>query len=180
MQSFWFLKNVSLLCFNESWKHVSVKLRYYYQKQPLRGVLEKRCSKKMQQICRRKPIPKVQFQWSCKATLLKPHFGMGVLLWICCIFWEHLFLGTPLGGCFCIIQTLITYCQQILCCDTSFGLPGVEHVKFYRFLRFVPTYFTCLHMSSASLCTILKWKYEQEIYNSLTLNNVWYYLILCY
>ena len=31
---------------------------------------------------------------------LKSHFGMGVLLWICCIFLEHLFLGTPLDGCF--------------------------------------------------------------------------------
>ena len=29
-----------------------------------------------------------------------PHFGMGVLLYICCIFSEQLFLGTPLGGCF--------------------------------------------------------------------------------
>ena len=26
------------------------------------------------------------------ATLLKPHFGQGVLMWICCIFSEHLFL----------------------------------------------------------------------------------------
>ena len=33
-----------------------------------------------------------------KATLLKSHFSMGVLLQICCIFSEHLFLGTPLGG----------------------------------------------------------------------------------
>ena len=30
---------------------------------------------------------------------LKPDFGMGVLQ-ICCIFLEHLFLRTPLGGCF--------------------------------------------------------------------------------
>ena len=31
----------------------------------------------------------------CKANLLKPHFGMGVPLKICCIFSDHLFLGTP-------------------------------------------------------------------------------------
>ena len=34
------------------------------------------------------------------ATLLKSHFGMGVLLLICCIFSEHLFLRAPLSGCF--------------------------------------------------------------------------------
>ena len=33
-------------------------------------------------------------------TLLKSHFGMGVLLQICCIFSEHIFLRTPLDGCF--------------------------------------------------------------------------------
>ena len=37
---------------------------------------------------------------SCFATLLKLHFSMGVLLEICCIFSEHLFLRTPLRGCF--------------------------------------------------------------------------------
>ena len=32
-------------------------------------------------------------------TLLKSHFGKGVLLWICCIFSEQLFLRTPLDIC---------------------------------------------------------------------------------
>ena len=36
---------------------------------------------------------------SCK-TLLKSHFPMSVLLQICCIFSEHLFLITLLEGCF--------------------------------------------------------------------------------
>ena len=31
---------------------------------------------------------------------LKSHFGMGVILQICCIFSEHVFLKTPLLGCF--------------------------------------------------------------------------------
>ena len=44
-------------------------------------------------------LVKGQFQWSCKATLLKPHFDMDVLLQICCIYSEHLFLRTPLEGC---------------------------------------------------------------------------------
>ena len=36
------------------------------------------------------------------ATLLKSHFGMGVLLQICCIYSDHLFLRTSLGDCFWI------------------------------------------------------------------------------
>ena len=35
------------------------------------------------------------------ATLLKLHFGMGILLQICCIFLEWFFVRTPLEGCFC-------------------------------------------------------------------------------
>ena len=35
------------------------------------------------------------------ATLLKSHFGVGVFLGICCIFPEHLFIGTLQSGCFC-------------------------------------------------------------------------------
>ena len=42
-------------------------------------------------------MPKCDFN---KVALLKSHFGMGVLLQTCCIFSEHSFLGTPLGGCF--------------------------------------------------------------------------------
>ena len=63
-----------------------------YKTQPSRGVPGKRCSKNIQQIYRRTPIP--------KTTLLKSHFGMGVLLQICCIFSAHLFLRTPLEDCF--------------------------------------------------------------------------------
>ena len=42
---------------------------------------------------------KVSFQYSCKTTLLKSHFVMGVpvnLLYIL----EHFFLRVPLNGCF--------------------------------------------------------------------------------
>ena len=39
----------------------------------------------------------------CKTALLKSHFGMGVLLYSCCIFSEHLLLRTPPGGCFWIL-----------------------------------------------------------------------------
>ena len=46
------------------------------QKQPSRGVLMKKCSENIQEIYRRTPIPKGDFN---KAAL-QPHFGMPVLL----------------------------------------------------------------------------------------------------
>ena len=46
-------------------------------------------------------MPKCDFQ-NCFATVLKSHFGMGVLLYICCIFSEHLFIKITIKGCFCI------------------------------------------------------------------------------
>ena len=47
-------------------------------------------------------------RWSAFSitTLFKSHFGISVLLQICCIFSEHLLLGTPLGGCFCFLYSL--------------------------------------------------------------------------
>ena len=39
---------------------------------------------------------------SSQPEVLKSHFGMGVLLF-CCIFSEHLFLETPLDGCFHVV-----------------------------------------------------------------------------
>ena len=61
-------------------------------------VLRKRCTKNMQQIYRRPPMAKRDF--NKVALQLKLHFGMGFLLEICCIFSEHLFLKTPMEGCF--------------------------------------------------------------------------------
>ena len=58
--------------------HINVDYTMTKQKQPFRDVLEKRCSENMQQICRRVPMPKCDF--NKVATLLKSHFGMGILL----------------------------------------------------------------------------------------------------
>ena len=44
---------------------------------------------------------KAWFQQSCFAALLKSHLGIGVLLQICSIFLQQLFLRIPQGGCFC-------------------------------------------------------------------------------
>ena len=71
------------------------------QKKPSLGLLMKRCSDNMQQIYRRTFMLKC-----CKATLLKSHFGMGVLLQMCCIFSEHLFLRIPLDGCFWTVKEI--------------------------------------------------------------------------
>ena len=54
------------------------RIRFYLQKQQPRGILNKRCSENMQQIYRRTPMPKYDF--NNVATLLKSHFGMGTLL----------------------------------------------------------------------------------------------------
>ena len=57
--------------------------RFERRKQPSTSILIKRCPENIQQIYKRAPIP-----------------NMDVLLQICCIFSEHLFLRTPLEGCF--------------------------------------------------------------------------------
>ena len=44
----------------------------------------------------------------------KSHFGMDLLLSMCCIFSENLFLGTHLGGCFsnAIYEQVNTYLKE--------------------------------------------------------------------
>ena len=65
------------------WKMKGVTKFSDFRKQPSRGVLRKRCSENMPQIYRRTPIPKCDFNKVAlqrKATLLKSHFGIGILL----------------------------------------------------------------------------------------------------
>ena len=84
------------------------------QKRPSRGVDRKRCSENMQQIYRRTPMPKFNFNEFAKGTLLNSHSDMSVFLYICCIFPEHIFLGTPLDGCFWQYLTKILRLTTIL------------------------------------------------------------------
>ena len=68
---------------------------YNYKKQSSRGFLGKGVL----------PMPKCDFNkvvLPSKATLLKSHFGIGILLYICCIFSKHLLLKTSLEDCVCI------------------------------------------------------------------------------
>ena len=48
----------------------------------------------------------------CKATLLKPHFGMGVLLLVCCLFLEYLFSRTSLEGYFWTFLVMSDPCNM--------------------------------------------------------------------
>ena len=52
---------VYLILVLSSKKNFSVVLKRWFQKQPTEGVLNKSCSENMQQIYRRKPIPKCYF-----------------------------------------------------------------------------------------------------------------------
>ena len=49
----------------------------------------------------------------CRSAISITLLGMGVLLYICCIFSEQLFLRTPLGGCFCRFQVFIRGSNRI-------------------------------------------------------------------
>ena len=94
------------------------------QKQPSRRLLKKRCSKNMQQIYSRPPMPK------CDLTS-KSHFDMGVLLWICCIFSEHLFHRTPMGGCFFVRHNLhlcLSF-RSVFACTTKYNEAFVIHKR---------------------------------------------------
>ena len=55
---------------------------------------------------------------------------MGVLLQICCIFPEHVFLGTPLGGCFFLSKT-----DEVKC----LGYLDLQSAKFFKSFSFVQT-----------------------------------------
>ena len=66
------------------------------QKQPSRGVVRKRCSENMQQVYRRTPMPKCDFN----SNFVEITLGHGCSLQICCIFFEQFFLETPLSSCF--------------------------------------------------------------------------------
>ena len=81
------LENVNAFAFSEV---VAIYLLGHNssQKQTSKSVLSKRCSENMQQINRITPMPKCDFN--------KVAFS------------EHFFLGTPLDGCFCLVETIST------------------------------------------------------------------------
>ena len=69
-------------------------LKQYFQdtqKQPLRGVLKKRCSENKQQIYRRTLMPTCEITW--------------VFPWKYAAHFQNIFVGTPLGDCFWATQS---------------------------------------------------------------------------
>ena len=86
----------------------------FFQKQPCISILSKSCSKMMQEIYRRTPMPKCSFNKVASENMLqsyvrtpKPNSNFNTVakklvnfLYICCIFSEYLFLRTPPEGCF--------------------------------------------------------------------------------
>ena len=73
------------------------------QKQPPIGVLKKKCSENTQQIYRRTPMPKSDFN-----KVAKQIYWNNTLAWVfsckVAMFSKHFFLRAPLDGCFCIKQ----------------------------------------------------------------------------
>ena len=70
-------------------KHYLTRSFPVIQKQPSTDVPIKRCYEKKHQIYLETPMPKCDFNKIAK-QLLKSKFRMGVLLYICCTFSEHL------------------------------------------------------------------------------------------
>ena len=65
------------------------------------GYNKESCSENIQQLYRRTPMPK----------------NKDVLLYICCIFLEHLCIRTPLKGCFCKKDTITGFFLWIYLCE---------------------------------------------------------------
>ena len=84
------------------WIHFKSKSQsLFLQKQPPKGVSRKRCSENMQQIYRRTPMPKCDFNKVAK-QLNWNHTWTWVFSSKCAsyLLTEHLFLRTPLDSCF--------------------------------------------------------------------------------
>ena len=96
---------------------------WHRQKQLSRGVLEKDVLKICSKFTGEHPYQSV-ISINCFATLLKWHFGMDVLLLICGILSEHLFLKTPLEG--CIFIEWFSLCQ-----NCRFALNDLDQVELF-------------------------------------------------
>ena len=93
-------------------------INYFIQKQPPRGVPSKRCSKKMQQIYRRTPMPKCDFN-----KIAKQHYWNHISAWvfsckIAAYFQKIFFLRTPLGGCLRLLEDFLGY-SSYLCYEQT-------------------------------------------------------------
>ena len=86
------------------------------------------------------------------------YFGMGVLLYICCIFSEHLFLRTPLDGCFWrrLIIRGFFYNVNVMSGKYLCNNPFVNYLLIFNFCLFAPPkIFICLWEKISSVAEIL-------------------------
>ena len=69
---------------------------------------------------------------------LQSNFGMGILLQVCCIFSEDLFLRTPLDGFFCRIMSRMWFCDHINGWSSLGALKRVPFLEeYFRYLKFL-------------------------------------------
>ena len=133
-------------------------LNSLYQKQPFRNIFRKMCSENMH------AANFIYRTLMLKCNLLKPHLGMGVLLWICCIFLKYPFPRTPLDHCFCCIPTLsnksfILFESKLNLIDNCWSF--AKYVLFvFCFLQYKPSmyYFhQCFVFSYSKYLTAMYW-----------------------
>ena len=89
------------------------------------------------------------YAWSAHPTLLKLHFGMGVLLKICCIFSQHLFLRA-LGKAASVNWEINFKKWEKICLRRAYTMKFF----FYRWLNFsfdsfLSTFNTCIQLPNA-------------------------------
>ena len=100
------------------------------QKQPSRGILRKRCSENMQLIYRRTNAARSVTSAKLQSNfIVKLHFGMGLLLYICCIFSEHLFKERLWRA---ASTTAINFrCNTLYLCTQHFMLNEYTRINFF-------------------------------------------------
>ena len=81
-------------------QYVDHQMSNAVEKQSSRGVLKKRCSENMQQIYKRTPMAKCDFDKVTKQLYWNYTSAWVFSCTFSCIFSEHLFLGTHLDSCF--------------------------------------------------------------------------------
>ena len=98
-------------------------------------------------------------------TLLKSHFGMGVLLCICCIFSDHLFLRLPLAKCFCtplmlvsrhffVKANFLTFLVVLILASPICDAPSLDLAWFS--LRFLQLFYQINHYVEIALISVFK------------------------
>ena len=106
-------------------------------------------------------------------TLLKSHFGKGVLLWICCIFSEQLFLRTPLD--ICLWPLLFTVVHLT---DSRHSAPVDKFSKITDGLCYAQVFLS--KFCRATFLMVLCFDCWRESYQFFTSSSFIWFWIFCY